>query len=550
MLTVGEALVERLVELGVRRAYTVPGESFLPVIDAFDQHPDVRLVSTRHESGAAFMAEGEAKLTGRPAVAMGTRGPGASNMAIGVHTAREDSTPMIVLLGDVETTRTTRQAFQEVNLPDFYRQFTKFSATIQHPQRSVELLDRAWHAATSGRPGPAMLSLPADILDNEFEGRDGWSPSVAHTTASRLDDADARMIVDRLRSADCPVIVAGGGARTASQELVRLAEAVGAGVYAGFRRQDTFPNDHPQYCGHLTLGTPPELLEAIQRADVVLVAGSRLGEPTSQTYTVPRPESWIAQLDADPSSVGAVVSVDLGAVVNVPAALAQLSDVAESDERVQRDWSSAHDAFLRTSVPRAAIGEGAGIDPEEVVAAMVRTIPDDAIITNDAGNFATFVNRFWRFNHPFTQVAPTNGAMGYGLPAAIGAALACPDREVVATCGDGGFMMTAAEIETAVRLGTDLTAIVFRNGLYGTIAMHQARDIGRLSAVGIGDVDIAGMTRAMGASGWTVTHRDQLEGALMEARTTAGPSIIDVLIDGDAILPSTRLSSLYSPVDG
>lgn len=545
MASVGKAMVERLIELGVKRAYTVPGESFLPVLDAFEQHPKVQLISTRHESGAAFMAEGEAKATGRPAVAMATRGPGASNLAIGVHTAHEDSTPMIVLLGDVETTRTTRGAFQEVNLPDFYRQITKFAATVQHPQRGVELIDRAWHAATQGRPGPAMLSMPADVIEDEFPEAPGVSPSIAYGAATQLTHDDASRLVERLRTARRPVIIAGGGARSASGALVALAEAVGAGVYVGFRRQDAFPNSHPNFCGHLALGTPPEILEAMTDADVVLVAGSRLGEPTSQTYTVPPSSAWVAQLDADPGSVGSVISVDFGASVDVAQALEQLVGLAAALPTITRDWSGAHGSYLRLSEARAVIGDGVRIDPEEVVSALVRTFPPDTIVTNDAGNFATFINRFWRFDHPFTQVAPTNGAMGYGLPAAIGAALARPGHEVLATCGDGGFMMTACEIETAVRLGVDLTAVVFRNGLYGTIAMHQARSMGRLSAVEIGGFDSAGLARAMGASGVTVTHRDQLEDALQEARSTAGPTIVDVAVDQDVILPSKRLSEMY-----
>jgi acetolactate synthase I/II/III large subunit len=536
----GYVATEVLARAGVRRLYTVPGESFLEILDASEQHPELSLISTRHESGASFMAEADAKLTGVPAVAMATRGVGASNLSIGVHTARQDSTPMLVLLGQVETDFLGREAFQEVDLPAFYAPITKWSATVNRADRLAELVARALRIATSGRPGPVMLALPADILG---EG-------VAVDPDARVqppplpgpEPGQIRAIVSMLAAARRPVVIAGGGARGARKSLVSFAEAWGAGVYASFRRQDVFPNEHPNYLGHLTLGTPPETLKALEGADLVLVVGCRLSEVTTQSYALPRAEQAVVQVDTDPDEVGATVSVEIGMVSDAEAALAALGAQAPSPPP-SRDWTDAHEVYLDSStIPQPRASEG--IDPSQVVEAMLETLPDDALLTNDAGNFSVFIHRYWRYNRPDTQLASTNGAMGYGVPAAVAAKLAAPRRTVVACCGDGGFLMTGQEMETAVRYGTPITVVVFRNGLQGTIAMHQQRDIGRTAGVEIGGVDLAGYARSLGAEGHTVRDPEDLAPALKAAAASDAVSLLDVVTDPDVISPTARLSEI------
>src|ERR687897_2102717 len=387
-INVGDAAVEVLSRAGVRRFYTVPGESFLEVIDAVEQHPELSIVSTRHESGAAFMAEADAKLTGVPAVAMATRGVGASNLAIGVHTARQDSTPMVVLLGQVETTFLGREAFQEVDLPDFYRQITKWSATVHRADRLPEFVAKALHIATTGRPGPVMLALPADIL-----GEDVGSPKRRFSAASRAGPAptsqDVQELARRIVGAKRPVVIAGGGTRDAREELISFADAFGVGVYTSFRRQDHFPNDHPNYLGHLTLGTPPATLKALEEADLVLVIGCRLSEVTTQSYSLPRGDQAVIQIDTDPGEVGAAVPTEIGMVSDAGTALAQLAEQAPPSPPA-RNWTQGHRAYLDSStLPPDRAREG--IDPARVVGAMREALPEDALLTNDAGNFS--VNR-------------------------------------------------------------------------------------------------------------------------------------------------------------
>lgn len=536
----GYVATEVLAQAGVRRVYTVPGESFLEILDAAEAHPDLSLISTRHESGASFMAEADAKLTGVPAVAMATRGVGASNLAIGVHTARQDSTPMLVLLGQVETDFLGREAFQEVDLPAFYAPITKWSATVNRPDRLAEFVSRGLRVATSGRPGPVMLALPADVLGEQVPE----VPDARIQSRPRSGPApgEVRDVVDRLAASRRPVVVAGGGAQSARQALVAFSEAWGVGVYAAFRRQDVFPNEHPNYLGHLTLGTPPETLKALQEADLIVVAGCRLSEVTTQSYAIPRADQAVIQVDVDPGEVGATVRAEIGLVSDAGAALDALVIRAPS-RPPPRDWTEAHAAYLdSSSLPTARAG--GGIDPSQVVGAMGEVLPEDAVLTNDAGNFSVFIHRYWRYNNPQTQLAPTNGAMGYGVPAAVAAKLAAPDRTVVACCGDGGFMMTGQEIETAVRYGVPITVIVFRNGLQGTIAMHQKRDLGRTAGVEIGDVDLATLARSLGAEGHTVRDPDELVPALRAASASDAVSLLDVVTDPDIISPSARLSEI------
>ena len=535
----GHLAVGVLAGAGGRRFYTVPGESFLEILDAAERHPDTSLVSTRHESGASFMAEADAKVTGIPAVAMATRGVGASNLAIGVHTAMQDSTPMVVLLGQVETDYLGREAFQEVDLPAFYGPITKWATTVHRADRLPEFVARALRVATSGRPGPVMLALPADVLAEEV-GEKGSRLSEGRPRPAP-DGEEVEDVARRLVAAKRPVVIAGGGARHARKALVRFAEAYGAGVYAGFRRQDVFPNRHPLYLGHLTLATGPEILRPLEEADLVVVVGCRLGEVTTQTYRLPRGDQAVVQIDVDPDEVGATVPVERGVVSDAGAALEALSRHAPT--AIERDWTAAHGAYLEFSEVPASRSER-GIDPAEVVGALAKVLPEDAVLANDAGNFSVFLHRYWRYDHARTQVAAANGAMGYGVPGAVGAKLADPAREVVAVCGDGGFLMTGQEIETAVRYGVGITVVVFRNGLHGTIAMHQARDVGRTAGSEIGPVDLAGFARSLGAGGYTVTDPDDLEGALGEAVAEEGVSLVDVVTDPDLISPTSRLSEL------
>src|ERR671917_338731 len=536
----GYVAAEVMARAGVRHLYTVPGESFLEILDAAEEHPDLSLVSTRHESGAAFMAEAEGKLTGRPAVAMATRGVGASNLAIGVHTARQDSTPMLVLLGQVETDFLGREAFQEVDLGAFYAPITKWAATVHRPDRLAEFVARGLKIATSGRPGPVMLALPADVLGEAVQ--DNPEAHVPPTPRSALAPEDVRTVAGRLAAARRPVVIAGGGAQRAREALISFSEAWDAGVYAAFRRQDVFPNEHPNYLGHLTLGTPQETLKCLEEADLVLVVGCRLSEVTTQTYSLPRGDQAVIQIGIDPNEVGATVPAELGLVSDAGAALAGLARQAPPSPPA-RDWAAGHRAYLESStIPPDRAGEG--IDPARVVGAMREALPEDALLTNDAGNFSIFIHRYWRYNHPRTQLASTNGAMGYGVPAAAAAKLAAPERTVVACCGDGGFLMTGQEGETAVKYGPAVTVVVFRNRLHGTIAMHQKQVLGRTAGVEIGEVDLAGYARSLGAAGYTVREPEDLTPVLADALASGSVALVDVVTDPNIISPSARLSEL------
>lgn len=547
--TAAHAAVEVLAAAGIQRCYTVPGESFLELSDAIDRHPGMRLISTRHEGGAAFMAEADAKLTGVPAVAAATRGPGAANLAVGVHTAMQDSTPMIVFLGQAETERLGREAFQEVDLTAFYAPITKWSTTVHRADRLAEITARAIRIATTGRPGPVAIAVPGDL----FGQRVGEAPTPRPTTPPRppLSEEDRDRLASWLSRAVRPVIIAGGGARAAREDLVRVAERYSAGVYASWRRQDVFPNDHPLYLGHLGLGAPSAVLGALADADAVLVVGCRMSETTTQGYRLPESDgrTRVAQIDIDPEQVGATKDVWAGAVADAGEALRSLA--LAPGRPPYRDWSAARRLWIESSaVPSdVELHQGSRMHPWAVIAGMRDALPEDALITNDAGNFASFLHRGWWYRHANTQLAPTSGAMGYAVPAAIAAKLAAPERTVVAVAGDGGALMTGQELETAVRTGAAVTVVVFQNGLYGTIAMHQARRLGRIAGTEIGGpLDLAGYARALGARGATVHTREELEKALAEAVTAELPTLVDVRTDPEVISPTATMSDLLGEV--
>ncbi|WP_028647771.1 thiamine pyrophosphate-dependent enzyme [Nocardiopsis sp. CNT312] len=541
--TAAQAVVEVLAASGIRRCYTVPGESFLELADAVDRHPALSLVSTRHENGAGFMAEAEAKLTGVPAVAAATRGPGAANLAVGVHTARQDSTPMVVFLGQAESDRLGREAFQEVDLTAFYTPITKWATTVHRADRLAEATAEALRVATTGRPGPVAIAVPGDLFGQRVEPR--VMPAPPEVPRPSLGGATRDRMAAWLARAERPVIVAGGGARGARGELVRVAERFQAGVYASWRRQDVFPNDHPLYLGHLGLGAPEPVLEALGGADAVLVVGCRLGETTTQGYRLPPEGAEVAQIDIDADRLGAGRGLWLAAVADAATALAELA--GSGGRAARRDWGPARRRWVESTVPPPEAEEhtGPGMHPWSVVSAMREALPEDALITNDAGNFAAFLHRGWWFRHPRTQLAPTSGAMGYAVPAAVAAKIAAPGRTVVAVAGDGGALMTGQELETAVREGAAVTVVVFQNGLYGTIAMHQARELGRIAGTRIsGPLDLAGYARSLGALGATVRTRPELVRALAAAVAADRPTLVDVRTDPEVISPGATLTDL------
>lgn len=546
MPTAASVFANLLADAGVRRAYTVPGESCLEILDAIEQHSDLSLVSVRHEGGAAFMAEAEAKLTGGLTVALGGRGVGATNLSIGIHTARQDSSPVIFIVGQVENQFLGREAFQELDLEAFLGPVAKWVTTLRSADRTAEIVQRAVRVATSGRPGPVVIGVPSGVLAEEIDvpaKTNWWSGRRESPAASQHEVEEFGRLLTR---AQRPVLIVGGGCSGYEKELLDFVEAANVGVYAAFRRQDVFPNDHPNYLGHLTIGTPSEVVQTLSEADLVIVLGCRLSEITTQAYRFPRDDTPLVQIDIASESIGAVVNPDLGVVADSGQFLSQVLALGGSSGPIkERDWSTGHRAYMDSSEIQP-VEMGTGIDSATVVKIMNDVIPSDAIITIDAGNFSAFLHQYRRFVFPRTQLAPTSGAMGYAVPAAIAAKLAEPHRTVVGVAGDGGFLMTGNELETAVRYMLDLTIIVFRNGLLGTIAMHQGRSFGRLSGSDIGSVDLAAFAEALGARGLTARSPDDLYPALEEALATVGPVVVDVITDSNRISPTTMLDSLLT----
>jgi acetolactate synthase-1/2/3 large subunit len=531
----GAALARLLADAGVRRFYTVPGESFLEVLDGAASDPRVTLVSTRHESGAAFMAEADAKLTGTPAVVMGTRAVGASNLAIGVHTAHQDSTPMIVVLGQVETRFLWREAFQEVDLREFYRPLVKWSAVLLDPSRVGEVVRRAYDEAVTGRPGPVLIVLPADVSGAAVPGPDrAVLPPRAVVPPGPPSREVIESIAGRLRAAAAPVVIVGAGARTARSPLVAVAERFGLGVYTAFRRQDIYPNDEPHYLGHLTLNAAPVILSSLEKSDLVLVLGTRMDEITTQSYRLPDPSAEVVHVDADPGVLSAAFRPTMAVQADPERFIDGLlsADAGKAGDA----WREGRERYLAHSA-RPSPSAGDSFHPADAVVALAAAAPPGTIVTNDAGNFSIFLHRYWSYTAPVSQAAPANGAMGYAVPGGVGAAFAFPHRPVLAVAGDGGFLMTGQEIETAVRHGLRLVIAVMRNGLYGTIAMHQARAFGRTAGISIGDVDVAGFATSLGATGLRPRDAAELREMAAAAFASDGVTVLDIPIDPAILKP-------------
>ncbi|MCA1666726.1 MAG: acetolactate synthase [Thermomicrobia bacterium] len=548
------AVVEQLKREGVRHAFTVPGESFLSVLDALYDEPAISLVATRHEGGAAFMAEAVGKLTGTPALCMGTRGVGSANMAIALHTADQDSTPLIALIGQVETPHRHKEAFQEVELAPFFAHIVKWAVEVERTDRLPALIHEATRRAIGGRPGPVLLAVPTDVLNAacDFTPDHFFAPAVAPRPAPTA--SDAAQAVDLLLNAERPAILVGGGVlrACATDDLVRFAEATGIPVIAGFRRYHAFPNNHPLFLGSMGLGSPPCVRERLREADVLLALGTRLSELTTGAYTLPAPETRVIHCDIDASVVGVNNAIALGIVADAQEALtamqATLTDYPDPKRDARRAATAKDRAVFEaaTAIPQSSVlSSQSSVDPTTVMADLARLLPPETIITCDAGNFGGWLGRYHRFALPGAFLGPTSGAMGYAMPAAVGAALARPGVPVLAVAGDGGFLMTGNELETAVRCGLPVIALVFNNCGYGTIRMHQEREFpGRVSATTLGPVDFAMFAQSLGAHGTRVTQRDDFAPALEHALALKRPALIEVVTDPNQIAVGMTIAGL------
>jgi acetolactate synthase-1/2/3 large subunit len=543
---VAVAIANLLVESGVRRAYTVPGESFLPLLEAFDQHPEIQVISARHEGGAAFMAEADGKLSGVPAVVMATRGVGAANLSIGLHTARQDGTPMLALLGQVETEFLGNEAFQEVDLPKFLSEVSVWGATVHRSDRAAETVARGLVRATSGRRGPAVVAFPADVLEGECAPQ----PRLLTEVKGGPRGEDLRHVVTMLRAARRAVVIAGAG--NDHEALVELATRFGLGVYSAFRRQDQFPNANEHYLGHLSLGTPQAALTALAEADLVLVLGDRLDETTTQGYSLPLDTAKLIHVHPDPAILGSHQRTDLAIVADPALTCASIlaldAELAGSSSEHGGDkdpwWKAGHQVYLDLAIAASAPVEGRGLHPGLAVDAVRKFAAPRTVVVNDAGNFSVYLHRQWVFSEAGTQAAPISGAMGYAVPGAVGASLARADRPVLAVAGDGGFLMTCTELETSVRLGLNIKVLVLQNGLYGTIAMHQAASGRAVSASDISTVDIAGIARALGAHAFECFDKESLAGVAEAFMSQQGTSVMVVHTDPDIIAPGRSLSAM------
>jgi acetolactate synthase-1/2/3 large subunit len=541
----GRLVADTLAVQGVDRVFCVAGESYLAVLDAMVDHPGIDLVTCRHEAGAAFMAEADGKLTGRPGVCMVTRGPGACNASIGVHTAMQDSTPMVLLVGQVARDHAEREAFQEIDYRRMFAPVAKWAAQADDPARIPELLGRAFHVAASGRPGPVVLALPEDVLTEAAAVPDvgRHAPTRAHPGAP--DVAEIGRMLGRARR---PMAVAGGGGWTdaASADLRRFAEAWRIPVAVSFRRQDVLDNASPSYAGDLGTGPNPKLVARIREADLLLVVGARLGEITTGGYTllsVPEPAATLIHLHPSAEEIGRVFRPALGVQAGQAEAAAALAALAPPAEAPWAAWTAdARADFLAWQEPDPCVGD---LDLGACFSWLRERLPSDAVVTTDAGNFSGWSHRFLRYGRPGRQLGPTSGAMGYSVPAAVAASLRHPDRLVVANVGDGGFMMTGPEIATAMQHGAAPVVLVFDNGMYGTIRMHQEREYpGRVSATRLTNPDFAALARSHGAFAATVARTQDFAPAFEEAAAAGRLALLHLRMDPEQITTRGTLSAI------
>jgi acetolactate synthase I/II/III large subunit len=546
MRTGGRILVDNLLEQGVDLAFCVPGESYLPVLDAlYDARDRLRLIVCRQDGGAAYMAEAYGKLTGRPGIAFVTRGPGASNAAIGIHTAAQDSTPAIVFVGQIGGDVVDREAFQEIDYRRMFGPVAKWAAQIDRAERIPEYVAHAFRVALSGRPGPVVLALPEDMLASSADVADASRVAVAavHPSASQMDEVAAF-----LRSATHPLVLAGGSGWSADAcvDLARFAQTHALPVACAFRNQDVFDNRHPNYAGDVGIGINPKLAARIRDADVLLVIGERLGEMVTSGYTLPEaptPKQTLIHVHPGADELGRVYQPALAIESGIAPFCAALAALDPIDSAA---WAgsaaAAHAQYLEWQMPRPIPGT---LDLWQVVATLRERLPEDTIVTNGAGNYASWLARLYRYPRYRTQLAPYNGSMGYGVPAAVAAKAVHPNRTVVSWNGDGCYLMNGQELATAVQYGLPIVFVVIDNGMYGTIRMHQERQYPRrVYGTTLANPDFAALARAHGATGETVRRTEEFAPALERALAADRPALLHLIVDPRGVTMNATIDDL------
>jgi len=543
--TGGQILVDQLKVHGVDTVFGIPGESYLAVLDALHDANSIRFVICRQEGGAAMMADAYGKLTGRPGVCMVTRGPGATNASAGVHVAFQDSTPLVLLIGQVAREQMEREAFQEIDYRRMYGQMAKWVAEIEDPARVPEFLSRAFHVATSGRPGPVVLALPEDMLTEVATVADAqpYAPMQARPGADQM-----RELAGLLRAASRPLAIVGGSGWTpaARAALMGFAEAWGVPVAASFRTQDIFDNRHESYVGDVGIGINPKLAARVKECDLLLVIGARLGEMTSSGYTlvdIPEPQMKLVHVYAGAEELGRVYRPTLGIVSGMASFAEALATLEPPAGDSWRDWRGrARADYLDWVRPTANPGP---VQMGEIVGWLADRLPDDAIVCNGAGNYTAWVHRFYRYRGWRTQLAPTSGSMGYGLPAAVAAAIVHPERIVVCVAGDGCLQMTMQEFGTACQAGARLILVVVNNGMYGTIRMHQEREYPtRRVGTDLHNPDFVAWAKSYAAAAHLVQRTEEFAPAFEAALREKAPTVIEIRLDPEAINPRTTLEAI------
>ena len=545
-------LVETLVSNGVDRAFLVPGESYLAVLDAMVDAPGIDLVVCRQEGGAAIMAEADGQMTGKPGICFVTRGPGATNASAGVHIAFQDSTPMILFIGQVARHQVEREAFQEIDYRRMFGQMAKWVAQVEDPARMPEYISHAFHVAMSGRPGPVVIALPEDMLTEEV-AEPVTIPGPAHVVQAHPGPTQMAELRAMLAEAERPFLMLGGGSWTeqGAKDIVAFAEANNIPTGVSFRRQDLIPNDHPLYAGDVGIGINPKLAERVRNSDLLIAAGPRLGEMTTGGYTlidIPEPKQRLVHIHPGAEELGRVYRATLPINSGMPGFAA----AARAMEPVTGRWDNwaggAHGEYLAWTEPSPVPGD---VQLGDIVSWLRDELPPTAMICNGAGNYTAWIHRFYRYRGYATQLAPTSGSMGYGVPAAVAAKLRHPDRDVVCFAGDGCFLMTGQELATAAQYNAKVIFIVVNNGMYGTIRMHQERDYpNRVSGTGLANPDFVALAKAYGGTGELVTETSQFADAFARAQAADSLALIELRTDPDAITPSTTLSALRAQAEG